>query len=56
MEQSLLEELTIVQLLKEFPTFYRILKFFIMFTILDTGHYHQPDESNPHPTTLPLYV
>jgi hypothetical protein len=28
------------------------MKFFTVFSILVTGHYHQPDESDPHPTEM----
>jgi hypothetical protein len=54
MDQSLLEKKTVAQLLKKFPTFYTILKFITVSTILVIGHYPQPDESSPHPITLLL--
>jgi len=47
MEKSLLEKLTVAQLVKKFPAFYGTRMF-----IIANGPYSKPYESSPHPHKL----
>lgn len=49
---GLLENLTVVQLVKKLPALYGTLKFITMFKNPNTGLYHEPAESSPNLTTL----
>jgi hypothetical protein len=51
---ALLEEPSILQILKNLPVFYGTRKFITVFTKPSTAPYPEPDQSNPYHPTLPL--